>query len=159
MRINKVLAVSVGGCALVGASILPATAGPSHAASTKHPVVASTHVFHTTLSTHSPSKGTTMTLIGTGAKKKTSYTCVLTVIHGTAYTVDEGSFKTVKSSKKGRVVCHEKYEPYKTISLTGGAAGKCPVTKKQKKAGYKCGFAVSTTDKSSSGIQYFVPKK
>jgi hypothetical protein len=100
-----------------------------------------------------------MVLTGTGAKKRTTYDCVLIVVKGATYTVDSASIKPVVSSKKGKVVCKEKYEPYTAISLTGGASHKCPLSKKDKKAHYKCGFAVSTTDKTSNGIQYFTPKK
>jgi hypothetical protein len=159
MRISKVLAVAAAGCALAGGAMLPAAAGASHAATKAKPAVAATHVFHTVLSTHSPSKGSTMTLTGTGALKKTQYNCVLIVIKGANYTIDSSSVHLVTSSKKGKVVCKETYEPYTAISLTGGPSRKCPLSKKLKKAGYKCGFAVSNTAKTSSGIQYFTPKK
>jgi hypothetical protein len=160
MRISKVLAVAAAGCALAGGAMLPAAAGASHSATKAKPAVASGHVFHTTLSTHAPRKGQVMTLTGTGAKKKTPYTCVLTVLKGSAYWVDTSSLKPAKSSKKGKVVCKETYEPYTAVSITGGTTShKCPLSKKDKKAHYKCGFAVSTTDKTSNGIQYFSPKK
>jgi hypothetical protein len=159
MRISKLMAVGASGCALVAAVTLPATAGSAKPAAGHHPAVASkTKTFPSTLSPHSPKPGQTLTLKGHGAKKSTLYTCVLVVIKGANYTIDTHT-KNVKSTKSGKISCKMKYEPYSTISITGGAGNHCPVSKKNKKAGYRCGMAVSTTSKSSATIQYFTPKK
>ena len=153
MRISKLMAVGAAGCALAAAVTLPAVAGPAH-----HPAAkAQTKTFPSTLTPHTVKPGQTLTLKGHGAKKSTSYSCVLVVIKGSNYTI--GPIKNVKSTKKGKVTCKMTYHPYKTISLTGGAGKQCPLTKAEKKGHWRCGVAVSTTDKSSATIQYFTAKK
>jgi hypothetical protein len=151
MRISKVMAVAVSGCALGAAAMVPAIAGTGHHA------VPATKQFKSTLSTHSPKPGQKITLIGHGAKKSTQYQCVFVVLKGSAYTI--GPIKPVKSNKSGKVKCTVTYKPYTAVSLTGGKSHHCPLSKKDKKAGYKCGLAVSTQDKTSATIQYFSPKK
>jgi len=149
MRISKVLAVAAAGCALAAAVALPATAVASHGN-----VASKTKQFKSTLNHHTARPGETLVLKGHGAKKSTSYTCVLIVIKGTAYDIDTGSLKPVKSTSKGKITCRQKYEPYTATSLSGGPPLKCPAAK-----GYRCAMAVSTTNKKSATIQYFKGKK
>jgi hypothetical protein len=159
MRISKLMAVAVSGCALAAAAAVPAVAGAGHAAPAAHPAVASkTKTFPSTLTPHTVKSGQTLTLRGHGAKKSTKYTCVLVVIKGSAYTINT-STKTVKSTAAGKVTCKMTYKPYKTVSLTGGAPRQCPLTKAEKKGHWRCGLAVSTLNKSSATIQYFTTKK
>lgn len=151
MRISKLMAVGAAGCALAAAVTLPAMAGPANHS------VASTKQFPSTLTPHSVKPGQTLTLKGHGAKKNTNYSCVLVVIKGSNYTI--GPIKNVKSTKKGKVTCKVTYHPYTAMSLTGGKSHHCPLSKADKKAHWRCGVAVSTTDKSSATIQYFTTKK
>jgi hypothetical protein len=151
MRVRKVLTIAAAGCALAASAMLPASAGTVGAA---HPA---THVFHSTLNTHSPKPGTKLVLKGSGALKNTNYDCVLVVIKGAKYTV--GPITNVKSTKTGHITCRVTYRPYTAQSLTGGASEKCPLTAKAKKAHYRCALAVSNLSKTSSAIQYFSPKK
>jgi hypothetical protein len=151
MRISKFMAVAASGCVLAAAATLPATAGTAH-----HAVGAvKTKQFPSTLSTHSPKPGQVMVLKGHGAKKRAQYSCVLIVIKGKNYTI--GPLKNVNSTKKGRVTCKVKYKPYKAVSLTGGKSHHCPLTKKDKRAHFRCAVAVSTADMTSATIQYFTP--
>jgi hypothetical protein len=153
MRISKLMAVAAAGCALVTAVTLPAVAGPAH-----HPAAkAQTKTFPSTLTPHTVKPGQTLTLKGHGAKKSTSYSCVLVVIKGANYTI--GPIKNIKSTKKGKVTCKVTYHPYTATSLTGGKSHHCPLSKADKKAHWRCGVAVSTLDKSSATIQYFTAKK
>lgn len=154
MRISKFMAVVVSTGALAAAATLPAVAGTAH-----HPAVAAkTKTFPSTLTPHTVKPGQTLTLRGHGAKKHTSYTCVLVVIKGSNYTINTHT-KTVTSSKSGKVSCKMTYRPYHTISLTGGPGRQCPLTKAEKKSHWRCGLAVSTLNKSSATIQYFTTKK
>jgi hypothetical protein len=156
MRISKLMAVGVSGCALVAAVTLPATAGPAH--HTAHPTVASkTKTFPSTLNRHTVKPGQALILHGHGAKKSTAYSCVLVVIKGANYTV--GPIKNIKSTKKGKITCRVTYKPYTATSLTGGASHHCPLSAKDKKAHWRCGMAVSTLTKTSATIQYFTAKK
>jgi len=153
MRISKLMAVAATGCALAAAAAIPATAGAAHPAATSR-----THTFPSTLTPKTVKPGQTLTLKGHGAKKSTAYSCVLVVIKGAQYDIDL-HIKTVHSTKTGTVTCKMKYEPYTATSLTGGKSHHCPLSAADKKAHWKCGLAVSTTDKSSATIQYFTAKK
>jgi hypothetical protein len=156
MRISKLLAVTTAGCAVAAAVALPAAAGALGAS--HHPAVASkTKQFPSTLTPKVVRPGQTLTLKGHGAKKNTSYSCVFVVIKGSNYTI--GSIKNVKSTKKGKITCKRKFEPYTATSLSGGKSHHCPLTKKDKKAHWRCALAVSTLDKSSATIAYFTAKK
>jgi hypothetical protein len=149
MRIRKTLAVAASGCALMAAGILPATASTPHVARQSHPVVAS-KLFHSTLNHHSGVKnGTKLVLRGTGAKKNTLYFCVLVALKGSSYVTDGNSIHSVTSSGKGVVTCKETFAKY--TETVKGKKFTCPKAPK----GYKCGFAASTSDKSSNTIQYF----
>jgi hypothetical protein len=156
MRIPKVLAVAATGCALVAAVAVPASAHAGHAA---RPAVASkSKVFKTTLSPKSGIKtGTKLTLKGTGAQKNARFSCVLIVIKGTKYALDGGSLSGATSTKKGVVTCHATFKPFS--GTVGGKKVSCPTTKANKKAGYKCAFAVSNSAQTDSGISYFTAKK
>jgi hypothetical protein len=152
MRIPKVLAVAVTGFAIVGAAAVPAVAH------TSHPAAASkSKVFHTTISPKSGVKtGTKLTLKGTGAAKKSQFTCVLIAIKGTKYAIDSSSLKVTHSNKKGALTCTETFAPFH--GTVGGKKVSCPLTKANKKAGFKCALAVSNTAMTDSGISYFTTK-
>lgn len=152
MRISKFMAVAASGCALAAAVTLPAMAG------TAHHSVRATHQFPSTLTPKTVHPGQTLTLKGHGAKKSTKYDCVLGVYKGAKYAV--GPITVAKSTKKGKLTCKVTYHPYTgSGALDGQSNHKCPVTKKDKKAGWRCGLAASTLDKSSATIGYFTGKK
>jgi hypothetical protein len=155
MRISKFMAVAVGGCALAAAVTLPATAGTAH-----HSVGATkTKQFPSTLTPKSVKPGQTITLKGHGAKKKTNYSCLFIVIKGANYGADYNSLKGVKSGKTGKVSCKLKFEAFKATPVDGGKARHCPLKKADKKAGFKCAVAISTTDMTSASRDFFTAKK
>jgi hypothetical protein len=153
MRIRKTLAVAVAGTSLAAAATLPAVAHPAHPA---HP--ASKGTFKSSVSPTTVHAGGTLTLKAHGAKKKTNYTCVIVVVHGANYAIGH-IIGSKKSNKHGKFSCSTTFEPFKATPVKGGKKRHCPTTKKDRKAGWKCGFAASTTDKKSNTISYFTAKK
>jgi hypothetical protein len=155
MRIRKTLAIAGVGVSLAAAAALPATASTSHAAA-KHP--ASKGTFHSTVSPTTVHPGQTITLRAHGAKKRTSYTCVIVVVKGANYGI--GHILGAKtSSKRGKLTCSGTFQPFKAVPAKGGKARHCPTTKKDRRAGWKCGFAASTLNKKSNTISYFTARK
>jgi hypothetical protein len=155
MRISKLMAVGAAGCALAAAVTLPATAGTA----AHHPAVASkTKQFPSTLTPKSVKPGQTLTLKGHGALKSTTYNCLLIVIKGANYYPDTASIVFPKSTKSGKITCHIKYKPFSGKPLSGPVRH-CPLTKKDKKAGFKCAVAVSTTNMKSASRDFFTAKK
>jgi hypothetical protein len=159
MRIGKLMAVTATGCALAAAIAIPATAGAGHAAPASHPAAGKHGTFHSSLSPKVAHPGTKMTLKATGAKKKTSYTCIFAIVKGKAHGENLNNTKSVTSTKKGKFSCSLKFHPFKeTVS---GKVRHCPLTKADKKAKVKCGFAAADPLDStgSNTIQYFKAKK
>src|SRR4051794_14290011 len=150
MRIPKGLAVASAGVSMAAAVAIPAVAHPAHPASKG--------TFKSSVSPNPVHSGQTLTLRAHGAKKHTSYTCVLIVLHGANYGIGHiiGS-KT--SSRHGKFKCSTTFEPFKAQPVNGGKARHCPTTRKDRKAGWKCGFAASTPDKKSNTVSYFKAKK
>src|SRR3954447_6196874 len=134
MRIRKTMAVSAAGLSLAAAATLPAVAASSHPASKG--------TFSSSVSPNPVHAGQTLTLRAHGAKKHTSYTCVLIVLHKANYAIGHiiGS-KT--SSKHGKFKCSTTFQPYHATPVNGGKTRHCPTTKKDRRAGWKCGFAAS----------------
>jgi hypothetical protein len=153
MRISKVLAVATAGFALAAAATIPATAGTTHNAAAK------TKQFKSSIKPTTVKEGQTMTLKGHGAKKNTSYTCVVVVIKGSNYGLDSNSLTSVTSSSSGKVTCKQKFEAFSATPINGGKARHCPLKKADKKAKFRCAIAVSTIDKKSATISYFTAKK
>lgn len=154
MRISKLMAVAASGCALTAAVTLPATAGTAH-----HPAVASkTKQFPSTLSPTSVKPGQTITLKGHGALKKKGYDCLLIVIHGANYYADLNSLRTATSTRKGKLTCKVKYEPF-SGKPSSGPTRHCPLKKADKKAGFKCAVAASTPDMKSASRDFFTARK
>jgi hypothetical protein len=153
MRITKALAVGITGCALAGAAAIPAVAGSSHA----HPATGKHGTFSSKLSPKVAHPGTVLKLKAHGAKKKTTYTCVFTAVKGKMYAADTGALSSVVSNKHGKFTCSKTFEPFHG-KLQNGTKVSCPLSKKNKKAGVKCGFAASTIDMKSNTIQYFKAK-
>ena len=150
MRISKTLAVSAAGLSMAAAVALPAAAGTAH-----HP--ASKGTFKSTVSPNPVHTGDKLVLKASGAKKGKSYTCVVLVIKGKNYGI--GSLLGSKTAnRKGKFKCID--ASFKPFSATvAGTVRHCPTTKADRKAGYKCGFAASTIDKTSNTISYFTAKK
>jgi hypothetical protein len=147
MRIRKALAISGTAIALTGAAALPA------AAVNHHP--ASKGTFKSSVSPDPVHVGETLTLKAHGAKSGSSYICILVVIKGKHYALGPGAGSHT-ANKHGKFKCSLTFQSFK-----GTIAGKtrhCPTTKKDRKAGYKCGFAASTSDQKSNTISYFKGK-
>jgi hypothetical protein len=158
MRISKLMAVGFSGCALAAAVAIPATAGAGHPAQAAHP--AGTHgTFHSTLSPKTAHKGTRMTLKASGAEHKTNYICVFAIVKGKQHGQDLLNTATVKSSKHGSFHCSLVFKPFK--EKVAGKVRHCPLTKADKRAGVKCGFAAADPLNStkSNTIAYFKAKK
>jgi hypothetical protein len=151
MRISKFMAVAASGAALVAAATLPAAAG------TAQHSVGSTRTFPSTISPSTVHTGQTLTLKGHGALKSTKYACVLIVDKGTKYGLDITSLKYVKSTSTGKVTCTQKFKPFS--ATVGSTKRHCPLTSADKRAGFRCAMAVSTLNKSSATIGYFVGKR
>ena len=100
-----------------------------------------------------------MTLKATGAKKKTSYTCIFAIVKGKAHGENLNNTKSVTSTKKGKFSCSLKFHPFK--ETVAGKVRHCPLTKADKKAKVKCGFAAADPfdPNGSNTIQYFKAKK
>jgi hypothetical protein len=156
MRISKALAIAATGCALTltAASMVPASAGPSHRAT---PSV-KTKQFPSKVHPKTVHEGDSMTLKGHGAKKKTQYECVQVVIKGKHYGDDASTIMPVTSTKKGHVTCTETFNKF-TEHVAGKGKHSCPLSKKDKNNPWKCGFAASTIDQKSATISYFHAKK
>jgi hypothetical protein len=153
MRIRKSLAIAGAGLSLAAAAAIPATASTSHPAA-KHP--ASKGTFHSTVTPSVVHPGQTITLKAHGAKKRTSYTCVIVVLKGAHYGI--GHILGAKtSSRHGKLRCSGTFEPFK--ATVSGHVRHCPTTKKDRRAGFKCGFAASTLNKKSNTISYFTARK
>jgi hypothetical protein len=150
MRISKPIAVAVAATSIAAAATLPAVAHPSH--------IASKGTFKSSVSPNPVHSGQTLTLKAHGAKKKTNYTCALVVTHKANYGVGR-IVGTKKANKHGKFSCSTTFEPFSATPVNGGPKRHCPTTKKDRKAGFKCGFAASTLDKKSNTISYFTAKK
>ncbi|MBV9485824.1 MAG: hypothetical protein JO246_07165 [Frankiaceae bacterium] len=149
MRISKALAIGGTAVALTGAVALPA------AAVNHHP--ASKGTFKSSVSPNPVSPGQTLTLKAHGAKKKTNYTCVLIISHGKNYAI--GHILGAKTSNKhGKFKCTTTFAAYSGTDQKG-VTRHCPTTKKDRKAGFSCGFAASTTDQKSNTVSYFKATK
>lgn len=150
MHVKRALSVAAAGSAIVAAATFPAVAGTSAPAKTKQ--------FPSSVS---PSKGVTPGTVlhvkGRHAKKNTDYACILIVLHGSNYGYNLGSYKTVTSNAHGKVKCDQTFQPY-TVSDTKGKTRHCPTTKKERKHGFRCAVAISTTDKTSATVAYFKAK-
>jgi hypothetical protein len=155
MRISKLIAVGASGCALVAAVTLPAMAGPSHHAQPS----STTGTLHSTLSPKTAHKGTKMTLKASGAEKKTGYLCLFALVKGTSHGQELTNTKSVTSSKKGKFSCTLTFKPF--TATVAGKTRHCPLTKKDKKAGVKCGFAAADPlhPTKSNAFQPFTAKK
>jgi hypothetical protein len=155
MHISKYLAVAASGCALAAAVALPAIAGAAHPA---HP--SGTHgTFHSTLTPKVAHKGTRMTLKASGAEKKTSYLCLFALVKGTQHGQELNNTASVTSSKKGTFHCTLTFKPF--TAIVAGKTRHCPLTKADKKAGVKCGFAAADplNATKSNAFQPFTAKK
>jgi hypothetical protein len=153
MHIRTALTLAVIGCALTGAASLPAVAGTGHRAASP----ASTKAFHSTISPKKIHTGQKFTIKGHGAKKSTSYACIQIVVKGSKHGYDINSVKFVTSTTSGAVTCRSTFKAFHTT--VAGKSRHCPLTKTDKKAGYKCGVAVSTTTQSSTTAAYFTSTK
>jgi hypothetical protein len=152
MRISKPLAIAGVGVSLAAAAALPATASTSHSAVTHS---ASKGTFHSKVTPKTVHSGQTITLKASGAKKHTSYTCVIVVLKGANYGI--GHLLPAKTSRKhGKFSCSTTFEPFS--ATVNGKTRHCPTTKSDRKAGFKCGFAASTLNKKSNTISYFKAK-
>lgn len=118
-------------------------------------------------STVSPNKrvrpGTTLTAVGHGAKKSTSYYCVVasySTKKGAPSAPDVRTLKTVRSNAKGAITCRVTYKPF---SAKGGNVTRhCPATAADTKAGYQCGVALAdaaTQGLKSASVAKFTPTK
>jgi hypothetical protein len=141
------MAVAASGAALVAAATLPASAGTGQHA------VAGTHVFPSTISPKTVHIGQTLTLKGHGAKRNKSYACLFIIIKGATYGYDIGTVKYIKSTSTGTVTCRQRFKAYTAIA--GGKVRHCPLKPADKAAGYHCGLAVATVDKTSATIGTF----
>lgn len=107
--------------------------------------------------------GTTLTATGHGAKRSTSYYCVVASYRnkqGAPSAPDTSTLKTVKSNAKGVVTCKVKYRPFS--AKAGNATRHCPATAADKKAGYACGVAIAdaaTQGLKSASVAKFTPSK
>jgi len=141
---KKYLAV-IGIAAMLAAGI----AAPALGGSEQQGRPAAAKVFTSTVK---PNKnvgpGTTLHVTSNGAKKNTSYFCVLIVLHGANYGANINSLKTVKSNAYGHVACSQTFKPY-TVTDQKNKTRHCPTTAADKAAGFSC--AVSLADQATSG--------
>jgi putative lipoic acid-binding regulatory protein len=158
MRINRYVTVAISGCAIAAAAAIPAVAGAGHAAHPARPAGVN-GTFHSTLTPKVAHPGTKMTLKATGAEHKKNYICIFAIVKGKAHNQDLFNTTTVKSSKKGTFHCSLTFHPFK--ETIAGKVRHCPLTKADKKAGVKCGFAAADPLNStkSNTIQYFTARK
>lgn len=89
--------------------------------------------------------GTTVTLKGKGAKRSTSYYCLLAV-----YDADGGniaaplisSARAVSSNARGKVSCQQTYRPFSARD-NNGVMRHCPTTRADRRANFKCGVVLA----------------
>lgn len=100
-------------------------------------------------------KGTVIKAVAKGAPAGTEFVCVLSVISmkgGKTLTASNlSSLAAAKTKKSGKAVCKQTYNPW-SAEDEEGKVRHCPTTKKDKKAGFKCGVALA--DKNTIGAQY-----
>lgn len=145
--------------AAIGMLIAAMGAGAADAGSTKY--------FHSTVSPSTAVKsGTVLTSKATGATPNTAYYCVIAAYstkNGGVSAPDNATLKVVKTNKKGQATCKVTYHPFKGTDNNGdGKTHGCPVSKANKKAGWKCGVAwadQATIGGLSESIAPFTPVK
>jgi hypothetical protein len=158
MRISKLLAAAAAGLALAAAVMVPAMAGTSHPSHAARPAGKHGNL-HSTLTPKVARPGTRMTLRVSGAEKHTGYTCIFALVKGSSHGEDLANFTSATSSKKGRFHCSLTFKPFK--ATVAGKVRHCPLTKADRKAGVKCGFAAADPShpKRSNAFQPFTAKK
>jgi hypothetical protein len=150
MRIRKALAIGGAAVAVTGAAALPASAINHHPASKG--------TFKSTVSPNPVHVGQTLTLSAHGAVKGDTYICTLVVIKGSNFALGPGA-GSKSPNKHGNFKCSVTFKKFSGTPTNGGPVRHCPTTRKDRKAGFKCGFAASTFDRKSNTISYFTGKK
>jgi hypothetical protein len=158
MQLKKMI-VAGAACGALAAAALPAASSASPSA----PLAAAVHHFTSHVT---PDKnvavGRKLTLTSTHATPNTLYICALGVANlktGSKYG-DVGSATTVKSSKTGKVKCTVKFVKFHGAD-TSGTVRHCPLTKKDAKAGYRCGVTFAdagTFGNTSASFAVFTAK-
>lgn len=110
-------------------------------------------------------KGTAIKAVAKGAPAGTEFVCVLSVVSikdGKTLTASNlSSLAAAKANKNGKAVCKQTYNPWEAEDEEG-TLRHCPTTKKDKKAGFKCGVALADKDTfgmNYAGVGFFTPVK
>lgn len=141
MHIKKSVAVVMSACALSAGAGLAASAAPSAG------------TFSSTLTPKTIHVGSTYKITSSHAMPSTTYNCIEIATKGAKYGYSLSTLKLVKSTAAGHVTCSGKYASFK--ATVSGKVRHCPQTKADRKAGIKCGIAVSTTDQKSNTAAFF----
>ena len=123
-----------------------------------------TTVFKTTVTPSTGvDPGTALTATGPAAEKSTKYYCVLSVVSEKKDLTASNTMtlKQVTSTKKGKVTCKQTFQPF-TADDENGTERHCPTTKKDRRAGFRCGVALAdaaTIGGTSASVAYFTATK
>lgn len=141
-----------------------ATVGVAASGSGAEEAALRTTVFKTTVTPSAGvGPGTVLTATGTGAEKSTNYYCVLSVVSEKKDLTASNTMtlKQVTSTKKGKVTCKQTFQPF-TAEDENGTERHCPTTKKDRRAGFRCGVALAdaaTIGGTSASVAYFTATK
>jgi hypothetical protein len=147
MRSSEGIAIAASGVALAVMATLPATADTAQHSS------GTLKSFPSTITPRTVSVGQTLTLTGHGARKNTKYVCVFVIAKGPSVVYDLLNWKMVRSTSTGNVTCKRKFKAYSM--QVDSRTRHCPLTKADRRSGFRCGVAVVRADKSSRSVAYF----
>ena len=157
---RKMLAI-----AAAAASLMLATAATGAADASQHDPAQRATYFKSKVTPNSDvAPGTTLTLVGKGAKPSTAYYCILAVYDADGGNVAAPYIATaqgVDSNARGKVTCRMGYRPFSARD-DNGVLRHCPTSRADRRANFKCGVVladVATEGAISASAAPFSPRR